>query len=194
MKLPRRAISASGGRRCCAARQFRASQWRRPIRPADALDRRLSGRRRRRHGCPYHGQWLSEAARSARHHRKPAGRCDQHCGQAVVTRRRTATRLLWHGHPRCSERQPLDQAAIRNSAATSSQSPASSAIRCHGRASSVPAKTVPELIAHAKANPGKVTMASVRHGSASHLAGELFKMMAGIDMVHVPYRGGAATH
>ena len=56
---------------------------------------------------------------------------------------------------------------------------------------SVPAKTVPELIAHAKANPGKVTMASFGTGSASHLAGELFKMMAGINMVHVPYRGGA---
>jgi tripartite-type tricarboxylate transporter receptor subunit TctC len=57
---------------------------------------------------------------------------------------------------------------------------------------SVPAKTVAELIAHAKANPGKVTMASFGTGSASHLAGELFKMMAGINMVHVPYRGGAA--
>jgi len=56
---------------------------------------------------------------------------------------------------------------------------------------SVPAKTVAELIAYAKANPGKVTMASFGTGSASHLAGELFKMMAGIDMVHVPFRGGA---
>jgi tripartite-type tricarboxylate transporter receptor subunit TctC len=56
---------------------------------------------------------------------------------------------------------------------------------------SVPATTVAELIAHAKANPGKVTMASFGTGSASHLAGELFKMMAGVNMVHVPYRGGA---
>ena len=56
---------------------------------------------------------------------------------------------------------------------------------------SVPAKTVAELIAHAKANPGKVTMASYGTGSASHLAGELFNMMAGINLVHVPYRGGA---
>jgi tripartite-type tricarboxylate transporter receptor subunit TctC len=56
---------------------------------------------------------------------------------------------------------------------------------------SVPAKTVAELIAHARANPGKVTMASFGTGSASHLAGELFKMMAGINMVHVPYRGSA---
>ena len=56
---------------------------------------------------------------------------------------------------------------------------------------SVPAKTVPELIAHAKANPGKLTMASFGTGSISHLAGELFRFMAGIDMMHVPYRGGA---
>src|SRR5262249_7929649 len=56
---------------------------------------------------------------------------------------------------------------------------------------SVPAKTAAELIAYAKAHPGKVTMASVGTGSASPLAGELFKMMAGIDMVHVPFRGGA---
>jgi tripartite-type tricarboxylate transporter receptor subunit TctC len=56
---------------------------------------------------------------------------------------------------------------------------------------SVPAKSVAELIAYAKANPGKVTIASFGTGSASHLAGELFKMMAGINMVHVPYRGGA---
>jgi tripartite-type tricarboxylate transporter receptor subunit TctC len=56
---------------------------------------------------------------------------------------------------------------------------------------SVPAKTVAELIAHAKANPGKISMGSFGTGSTSHLAGELFKMMAGVNMVHVPYRGGA---
>jgi tripartite-type tricarboxylate transporter receptor subunit TctC len=56
---------------------------------------------------------------------------------------------------------------------------------------SVPAKSVPEFIAYAKANPGKVSMASGGSGSASHVGGELFKMMTGIDMVHVPYRGGA---
>jgi tripartite-type tricarboxylate transporter receptor subunit TctC len=55
---------------------------------------------------------------------------------------------------------------------------------------SVLAKTVPEFIAYAKANPGKINMASVGIGSGPHIAGELFKMMAGIDMVHVPYRGG----
>src|SRR5215510_15135109 len=54
---------------------------------------------------------------------------------------------------------------------------------------SVPAKTIPELIAYAKANPGKISMASAGVGTPSHVSGELFKMMAGVDMVHVPYRG-----
>jgi len=56
---------------------------------------------------------------------------------------------------------------------------------------SVPAKTVPEFIAYAKSNPGKVNMASGGSGSPSHVVGELFQMMTGIKMVHVPYRGGA---
>jgi tripartite-type tricarboxylate transporter receptor subunit TctC len=55
----------------------------------------------------------------------------------------------------------------------------------------VPVKTVPELIAYAKANPGKLNMASGGVGSTPHLAGELFKMMTGINMLHVPYRGDA---
>jgi tripartite-type tricarboxylate transporter receptor subunit TctC len=55
----------------------------------------------------------------------------------------------------------------------------------------LPVKTIPELIAYAKANPGKLNMASSGNGSTIHMSGELFKMMAGINMVHVPYRGGA---
>src|SRR4051794_17004394 len=52
-------------------------------------------------------------------------------------------------------------------------------------------RTVPELIAHAKANPGKLTYASAGNGTSQHLAGELFKKMAGVNILHVPYRGGA---
>ena len=55
---------------------------------------------------------------------------------------------------------------------------------------SFPAKTVPEFIAYAKANPGKINMASAGNGTGPHVAGELFKMMTGVDMIHVPYRGG----
>jgi tripartite-type tricarboxylate transporter receptor subunit TctC len=58
---------------------------------------------------------------------------------------------------------------------------------------SVPAKSVPELIAYAKANPGKLNVASAGNGSNPHLAGELFKMMAGVDLIHVPYRSGGAA-
>jgi tripartite-type tricarboxylate transporter receptor subunit TctC len=56
---------------------------------------------------------------------------------------------------------------------------------------SLPVKTVPEFIAYAKGNPGKMSMASAGIGSTGHLAGELLKMMAGVDFVHVPYRGNA---
>jgi tripartite-type tricarboxylate transporter receptor subunit TctC len=55
----------------------------------------------------------------------------------------------------------------------------------------VPTKTVAEFIAYAKANPGKINMASSGNGAVDHMSGELFKMMAGVDMVHVPYRGAA---
>ena len=54
---------------------------------------------------------------------------------------------------------------------------------------SIPAKTVAEFIAYAKANPGKVNMASAGTGSLTHVAGEMFKTMAGVDLFHVPYRG-----
>jgi tripartite-type tricarboxylate transporter receptor subunit TctC len=56
---------------------------------------------------------------------------------------------------------------------------------------SVPVNSVPELIAYAKANPGKVTMGSSGVGTSPHLSGELFKLMTGVDMLHVPYRGNA---
>ena len=55
----------------------------------------------------------------------------------------------------------------------------------------VPVKTIPELIAYAKENPGKLNMASSGNGSTIHMSGELFKMMTGVNMIHVPYRGGA---
>jgi tripartite-type tricarboxylate transporter receptor subunit TctC len=54
---------------------------------------------------------------------------------------------------------------------------------------SFPAKTVPEFIAYAKANPCRINMASAGNGTTTHMAGELFKMMAGVNLIHVPYRG-----
>jgi tripartite-type tricarboxylate transporter receptor subunit TctC len=67
-----------------------------------------------------------------------------------------------------------------------SQAPAVFAIN-----SSVPARTVTEFIAHAKANPNRINMGSAGIGSTAHLAGELFKLMAGVNLIHVPYRGNA---
>ena len=57
---------------------------------------------------------------------------------------------------------------------------------------SVPTRTVPEFIAYAKANPGKINMASSGNGTSQHVAGELFKMMTGVNLVIVPYRGAGA--
>ena len=59
--------------------------------------------------------------------------------------------------------------------------------------SSFPVKTVPEFIAYAVANPGKINMGSIGNGTSPHVAGELFKMTTGVNMVHVPYRGGGAA-
>jgi len=56
---------------------------------------------------------------------------------------------------------------------------------------SVPARTVPEFIAYAKARPGMINMGSAGNGTPGHMSGELFRMMTGLDLVHVPYRGGA---
>jgi len=56
---------------------------------------------------------------------------------------------------------------------------------------SVPVKTVPEFIAYARTNPGKLNMASAGIGNSTHVAGELFKMMTGVNLLHVPYRGSA---
>jgi tripartite-type tricarboxylate transporter receptor subunit TctC len=58
---------------------------------------------------------------------------------------------------------------------------------------SLPAKTIPEFIAYANAHPGQLGMRSAGNGTGSHMAGELFKIMAGVTMVHVPYRGGGSA-
>ena len=82
------------------------------------------------------------------------------------------------------------ESSTSTSSATSPRSQASFACHCVMEVHpSVPARTVAEFIAYAKANPGKINMASAGIGSSTHAAGELFKMMAGLDLLHVPYRG-----
>ncbi len=75
---------------------------------------------------------------------------------------------------------------VRDTAAIATVARAPQVMEVHP---SVPAKTVPEFIAYAKANPHKINMASAGNGSVQQVAGELFKMMTGVDMVHIPYKG-----
>ena len=133
------------------------------------------------------------AARPAIRHREPAGRRRQyrHRGGRACARR-TATRSFWSVRRTRSTRRSTTS-SISISSATSRRSRASIRFPLVMVVNpSVPAKTVPEFIAYAKANPGKINMASAGNGTARHIAGELFKMMAGVNMVHVPYRGASA--
>ena len=130
------------------------------------------------------------AAWPAIHRRQPTGRRQQYCHRGG---REFAAGRLYAPSGFCGQRDQCDASttsSISISSATSRQSPVSSrspfVMEVHP---SVPAKTVPEFIAYAKINPGKIRMASNGNGTAGHVAGELFKLMAGVNMVHVPYRG-----
>ena len=131
------------------------------------------------------------AARPAVRHREPAGRRQQHRhrgGRARAARRLYAALGQSANAINATLYDKLNFDFIRDIA------PVAGIMRVpHVMVvnPSVPAKTVPEFIAYAKANPGKINMASGGTGSPSHVAGELFKMMTGVDMLHVPYRGAA---
>ena len=134
------------------------------------------------------------AARSAICYREPTGRRRQYrdrCGRARIAGR------LYAAHGRRLERHhatlydKLSFNFIRDIAPVAGINREPYVIAVHP---SVPAKTVPELIAYAKANPGKISLASAGSGTPSHVSGELFKMMAGVDMIHVPYRGGGPAY
>ena len=136
------------------------------------------------------GQWLSDASGPALRHREPAGRRHQYRRRSGRARAADGYTLLLIP-PSVTVNATLYKLNfnfIRDMApvAMISQLPLVMEVNL-----SVPAKTVPEFIAYAKANPGKVNMASGGSGSPSHIVGELFKMMTGVNMVHVPYRGGA---
>ena len=132
------------------------------------------------------------AARPAICHREPAwrGRQHRHRGGRELTGGRLyapAGRII-----QCDQRDALRQAQfnfIRDIAPVAGimRNPLVMVVN-----PSFPARTVAEFIAYAKANPGKLNMGSAGNGSPQHMAGELFKMMAGVNMVHVPYRGSAA--
>ena len=159
---------------------------------AAALDRGISGRRRRRHRRAHHGAVVVGAARPAGRGREQAGRRQQylHPGGGAL-RPPTATRCCSFRRPppstsRCSRR--CRSTSLRDIAPVAGLIDFPLVMVANP---SLPAKTVAELVAHAKANPGKISIASFGTGSTSHVAGELFKMMTGVNMIHVPYRGGA---
>ena len=159
---------------------------------AGALRRRLSAWRPDRYRRAPDGTMAVRAARSTIRHREPAGCRQQHRhrgGRACATGRLYAS--CWPIRRTPSTRRSTTS-SISISSATSRRSRAS----CREPLvmvvnPSFPAKTVPEFIAYAKANPGKINFASGGNGTPPHVAGELFKMMTGVNLVHVPYRGGA---
>ena len=132
------------------------------------------------------------AARSAIRDREPAGRGRQYRHRGSRARAATATRCSWSARRNAINTTLYDKLNfnfIRDIAPVAGISRVPYVMVVNP---SVPAKTIPEFIAYAKANPGKSQHGVGRHRQRSHVAGELFKMMAGVNMVHVPYRGGGA--
>ena len=192
MKLPRRQFLhlAAGAAALPAVSRIAWAQAY-PTRPVRIIVGFAAGRRDRHHRAP-DGSMAVGAARPAIRHREPAGRRQQyrHRGGRACA----AGRL--HASPGQRRRTRSTRRSTRSSISISSATSRRSRASCREPNvmvvnPSVPAKTVPEFIAYAKANPGKINMASAGNGTSHHVAGELFKMMTGVDMVHVPYRGAA---
>jgi tripartite-type tricarboxylate transporter receptor subunit TctC len=139
------------------------------------------------------GQWLSERLGQPFVIENRPGAGNTIGTEAVVRAPADGYTLLLVGAPNAINASLYDKASfdfIRDIAPVASIARVSNVLALN---LSVPAKTGPEFIAYAKANPGKINMASVGNGSTPHVTGELFKMMAGVDMVHVPYRSAAAA-
>ena len=141
------------------------------------------------------GAELAKRARPAGHRRQPAGRRAHHRHRH---RREVRARRLhasaWGRSARSRSRATWWRSCPTTSSATSSRSRWSRAATCCSRCRRMlPFKSVQELIDYAKANPGKLSNASSSNGSPGHVGGELFKYMTGTEIVHVPYRGGAAA-
>jgi tripartite-type tricarboxylate transporter receptor subunit TctC len=135
------------------------------------------------------GQWLSERLGQPFVVENRIGMGGNIATEAVVRAQADGYTLLQVGLSNATSAslyEKLNFNFIRDIAAVASIYRATGVMEVH---QSFPATTISEFIAYSKANPGKINMASAGTGSATHIYGELFKMMAGVDMVHVPYRG-----
>jgi tripartite-type tricarboxylate transporter receptor subunit TctC len=191
MKLPRRAFLhlAAGAAALPAVSRFASAQAypTRPVRmivgfapggPADILARLI-------------GQWLSERLGQPIVIENRPGAGSNIAAGAVVHSPADGYTLLLVTNPQAinaSLYDKLDFDVIRDIAPVAAIDREPFVMLVHP---SFPANTIPEFIAYAKANTGKLNMASAGNGTASHVSGELFKMMARIDLMHVPYRGGS---
>ena len=162
-----------------------------PTRPVRWIVAFRAGRRRPTSWRALMGQWLSERLGQPFVIENRPGAGGNIGTEAVVRAPADGYTLLLVGSAQRDQRDALRQAQFQfhpRHRAGRGHHPRAQVMVVNP---SVPAKTVPEFIAYAKANPGKINMASAGIGTAAHVAGELFKMMAGVNMVHVPYRGGA---
>ena len=192
MKLARRTISASGSGCCRAAGRVAYREGASLSDAAGALDRRLTaGGSAPDIVARLMGQWLSERLGQPFVVENRPGAGGNIGTEAVVRAPADGYTLLLVGTHATRSMLRSTRSSISISSATSRRSRASvRAAPVMVVNPSVPARTVPEFIAYAKANPGKINMASAGIGTSHHVRGELFKMMTGVDMVHVPYRGG----
>jgi len=136
------------------------------------------------------GQWLSERLGQPFVIENRPGAGGNIGTETVVRAPADGYTLLWTGSPNAISAtlyEKLNFDFIRDIAPVASIARVPLVMEVHP---SIPAKTIPEFIAYAKANPGKLNMASGGNGTVTHVAGELFKMMAGVNIIHVPYRGG----
>ena len=188
---PPKAISASGRGRCRAAGRVAHRVGASLSDAAGAHHRRLSRRRRADIVARLIGQWLSERLGQQFIIENRPGAGGNIATEAVVRAPPDGYTLLLVGLANAINATLYEKLSfnfIRDIAPVAGIGRVPFVMVVHP---SVPAKTVPEFIAYAKANPGKINMASAGNGIDAHVAGELFKMMTGVNMVHVPYRGAA---